>query len=606
MSTNPLVPIEITGEENADSNIVDVPNKRVSSTDINDSTSEASSPPPTVRRIVSDRLKNQVRNSRTASLIIPVVNTDSMENDDNNQIDDIVDFDTTLNDGTSLSDNDESFIGHRSSNLPPLPSRPPKTPPRKPLNLETREYDPVDQYGMEREKAAQFSPVTVKSHMHEISNDQYDNHDDAISQKSTFEEKRQKFLIHSRKYQVDYILDLFTSAHLTIEDNIFFEKLHSSDVFIATISQIRSGDYASANQSVLFTLLLKSLKVSEHVFSSNNGEMENGLIDEMIDGLSFLINSPEDKKLKFRNDLLSVYSLFNAINEVKFQEDGNDERIVPNPLVAAFLYRCSSKFVLPQTLILALIINEYVTSVNDESREFRFLLLRSIETIQPELLLNRIDTFTNPLVYVNSLLDSSDFWLNFVQILYEKEKKDKRHQFSINNVLTNLVIYGAYYLIDVIVNLRHELGIFGVEQKPGNFANTTPDLVRFNREFMILNESGESQFTNLTLDKLYSKNEELQRILQEKTDAYNVLLNNYKQLNEEKMSVEDTISKYTDENLKLQATFTRLSAQVDQLLGQFDVIQQTVEKNERVKKLNETMKLEIERLKQENIKLLAK
>lgn len=611
MSSNPLVPIEITKEEkveaDAEAEVVDLPSKTLSSPNTN-SSSEASSPARNVRRIVSDRLKNQVRNSRTASLIIPVVNTDFVDEDnndteDNKDTEDIVDIDATLNDGTSLSDNDESFLGHHGSKVPNLPSRPPKTPPRKPLNLETREYEPVDQYGMDRENAAQFSPVTLRGQIKET-----DNHDEdsSLHKKATFEERHEKFLTHSRKYQVDYVLELLTSAHLTIEDNVYFEKLHSSDVFIATLSQLRAGEYASANQPVLFTLILKSLKVGERIFNNKSDKDEHELIDEVVDGLSFLINSPDDKKVEFKKDLLNVYSLFNTINDVKFQEGGSDERIIPNPLIAAFLYRCSSKYVMPQVLILALMLNEYVTSVNDESREFRFLLLRSIEAIDPQLLLNKIDTFTNPLIYVNSLIDSNDFWLKLVKILCENEKQKKGHQYGLNTVLSNLVIYGVYSLIDVIVNLRHELEIFGVEEKSTNFKLTTPDLVRFHREFTMLNESGDSQLTNLTLDKLYSKNEEMQRILQEKTDAYNVLLNNYKQLNEEKMSVEDTITKYTDENVKLEATFTTLSAQVDQLLGQFDVIQQTVDKNERVKKLNESMKIEIERLKQENLKLLAK
>ena len=57
------------------------------------------------------------------------------------------------------------------------------------------------------------------------------------------------------------------------------------------------------------------------------------------------------------------------------------------------------------------------------------------------------------------------------------------------------------------------------------------------------------------------------------------------------------------ENEKLAALKRQLAAQVEQALGQFDVIKQTMEKNRRVQELNETMVKEIDRLKKENKKL---
>lgn len=128
-------------------------------------------------------------------------------------------------------------------------------------------------------------------------------------------------------------------------------------------------------------------------------------------------------------------------------------------------------------------------------------------------------------------------------------------------------------------------------------------MVRFHREFLILNDSAVSQLVSYSLEHLSAKNQELESTLVERQKAYNELLHNYKQLNEEKISVAGQIEKANSENAALAAERRSLNAQVEEALGRFDVIKQTMEKNKRVQELNDSMSKEIERLTKENQRL---
>lgn len=623
MSSVPVVPLSITpsydtAKGNSDSS------SHVSPSTPNRSPSQGQGPPLPLRtpsgvtsKVQSRINSTQMRQSRTASLIIPVVSTTLPCEEPDDKTDDFVDLDRTFNnDIPPQSSRSQTPTDTKEPDSPILPARPPKTPVR-PSRSEF-EPQPLQQYGMDRVEAPMFSPTSLKTSRSRNSVDAFAaDTSDGENTKHTKDEpigvQNEKFMIQQRKYQVDYITNLLTKARLTVPTNVYFEKIHSSNSYIEVLSEIRSGSYETANLPTLYSLLLNSLKIKETSFNHDIqlDEKTKDTFSELIQSLSFLLRSTSEQKLKFQNDIVRLYSLFTLTDAVtknemdEYEYEIKEKQIVPNPLVAAFVYRCASPNILPQALVVALMINTFIITPCNESREFQFLLLRSVESIDSGLLLLNLENNMNPVAYINSLISSNSFWCDLIFQLYQNDNSSKNDPLGLTNILNNLVIYGVYSLIEVIVNLRYKLDIFGCKRDDASDNNeyVLANLVRYHREFLILNESASSQLTTYTLEKLSRRNQELQDILQEKNTRYNELLNNYKQLNEEKMSVSDLLERAQSENATLSATKRSISAQVDQLLGQFDVIKQTIEKTKRVQELNDSMSKEIERLSLENQRL---
>ena len=551
--------------------------------------------PPVPPRVPSRGYNTHLRASRATSLIIPVVTNDheeeeEEEEEEDNEKRDIVDFNVNM----SLPSSPVS---------PKLPTRPPKTPDRK----NSSEFQPqvLTTYGLDRVTGANFSPTSMnskrsrKSSFKHFENDHDDHYNDY---EPSLIDKIQKFYIQSRKSHVDEIIEILSNQDLTISGGEYLDKIHSSDSIIETLSQIRAGDYESTNLPILYSLLLKSLKIEENTFNFTPNvsyEIEKE-IDQLIIELSFLLRSTNEQKLKLKNDFMKIYTLLLKTNITNTK---------PNALVLSFMYRCGSKYVLPQTLILALIINKFILPLDDidSQQEFKFILLRTLESIDPTILLNITKQSSNPISYTNELLQSTKFWCDLVHQLYINDTNEKNHPYGLTKVLHNLIVYGIYSLIDVIIHLRHELNIFGCDksnkQDTIDISSQNNSILNYHREFTILNESIESKLTSNELEKLSNKNQELEKVLEEHNKGYNELLNNYKQLNEEKISVTGLIDKVKDENETLKATKRSINAQVEQALSQYDVIKQTMEKNKRVQELNDSMKKEIERLVLENKRL---
>ena len=570
-----------------------------------------SGPNPGTRNISS-----HMRGSRTASLIIPVASApDAIDDANAKASNDFVDMNVKSADTAYYGDDQGQDQGQGQVSTekdepssPTLPKRPPQTPPRRLVS----EFEPekLDMYGMQRIPAPLFSPTSLRSSWSRASVEIQDGVevDRAYEGELSFRGTTERFLVHSRRSEVDHAIKLLTNANLTISNNEYFEKLHSSNNYIEALSEIRAGNFETANLPTVYSLLLNSLKIKEDAFQLDPDMDPSGVskLDDIIEKLSFLLRSTKQQKQQFRNDLAKVYTLLRLVQSVP-DENGNELPYIsePNPLVIAFVYRCASKNILPQALIIALMIERYIACSCEESKEFQFLLLRSIESIDPRLLLQKFGDITNPVVYVNNTIHSSQFWCDFVHQLFINDTKTKNHQFGLTKVLHSLVVHGVNSLIDVIVTLRCELELFGCKKTDATEVckSQAVDIVRLHREYAILKDSANSQLTSETLEKLCYKNQELESILQDHQKAYNDLLNNYKQLNEEKMSVASLSLKAQSENDTLNAQKRSLVAQVDQSLGQFEVIKQTLEKNRRVKELNESMLKEIGRLEKENSRL---
>lgn len=595
MSGTPLVPLSITPSINDAGDLDSSKDKRHSTQE--QLKNSPSSVPPLPSRVPTRNISAQLRNSRTASLIIPVMaSSPSNDEKEDEEKDDIVDLDVSIDD----SRRDETL-----PDSPALPTRPPRTPTRP-----SSEFQPaaLETYGMDRIKGSEFSPITERRSRRSFAS--FNHSDSENVEEEPFSVMKEKYLIQSRKYQVDYVINLLTKSNLTVANNVYFEKLHSSNDYIEVLSEIRTGSFDTGNLPILYSLLLNSLKLREDLFHIKHDSFDdatNAKFDAIIDGLSPLLRSTEQQKLQFKNDLIRVYSLFTITSKV-FSDDPQDTKVSnsvdPNALVAAFVYRCASHNILPQAVIVALLIDEFVVKSNEGSREFHFLLLRSIEAVDEEQLLKQSEK-SNPVAYIMKLINSNKFWCDLVLLLFNNDISTPNHPLGLTNVLHRFIIYGVNSLVDVIVDLRYELGIFQSKGESINLSvkKNNSDLVRFHREFLILNDSAVSQLVSYSLEHLSAKNQELESTLVERQKAYNELLHNYKQLNEEKISVAGQKEKANSENAALAAERRSLNAQVEEALGRFDVIKQTMEKNKRVQELNDSMSKEIERLTKENQRL---
>ncbi|CAI8503364.1 hypothetical protein BOH78_2784 [Pichia kudriavzevii] len=601
MPSPPIVPIAFspardTGNSSSPSNL----------------SSESSTP--SRSRISSRVFSGSVRGSRTPSLIIPVVSTsgtaEELEKDN-----DLVDIDVNLNDAETIQETDSQpgFFNEPSS--PKLPARPPATPKRP--NANDFKPESPEEYGMERVEGLEFSPASIHtsktrhSARHDDGNDMGETLDSVLGKHSDSEPisvQNEKYLIANRENQIKHVVALLQKANLVVPDGVYFQKLRSSNSYIEVESELQAGSYDTGDFPTLFTLLLNSLRVAETAFShaSKLNPQTEKKLDTTIAGLPFLVNSSSEQKARFKSDISSIYSVLETIGELSIDEyvDINTNSVAtvnPNALVAAFVFRFASKNILPQALVLALLLDTFIVKVSEESKEFSFLLLRAVEESDPSFFLYE----KNPLGYVNSLIQSNEFWLNLVEQLFTNDKVSNVHPLGLTITLRNIVIHGTNSLVEVIVGLKNQLEIFGgdISKVDGPPLPVHCNILRYHREYTILNDSAASQLTSHTLEKLSAKHDELESILSRKKHAYDELLNNYKQLNEEKMSVSSKINKHKVENEKLAALKRQLAAQVEQALGQFDVIKQTMEKNRRVQELNETMVKEIDRLKKENKKL---
>lgn len=560
--------------------------------------STTSSVPPIPPRVSTRNVSAQLRNSRTASLIIPVMaSSPSDDGNEDDEKDDIVDLRVRVGDGRKEEAVPDS---------PALPMRPPRTPTRP-----SNEFQPetLDMYGMDRIKGSEFSPITERRSRKSFASSEHGNSTSGDAEEP-FLVLKERYLIQSRKYQVDYVVNMLTKSNLTVSSSVYFKKLHSSNDYIEVLSEIRTGSFDTGNLPILYSLLLNSLKLKENSFQVRHDTFDNeteAKFDATIDGLSPLLRSTPQQKQQFKNDLMKVYSLLTVTKKMPSEEPEENkvqQTIEPNAFVAAFVYRCASHNILAQAVIVALLIDEFIVKPNERSREFHFLLLRSIEAVDQEKLLAESEK-TNPVAYVMKLISSSKFWCNLVLLLFKNDISTANHPLGLTNVLHRFVIYGVNSLVEVIVNLRYELGIFqpADDSDAADAKKDNCDLLRFHREFLILNDSAASQLVSYSLEHLSTKNQELQATLVERQKAYNELLHNYKQLNEEKISVGGQTEKARGENATLSAEKRSLNAQVEQALGQFDVIRQTMEKNKRVQELNDSMSKEIDRLTKENQRL---
>ncbi|GME96382.1 unnamed protein product [[Candida] boidinii] len=253
--------------------------------------------------------------------------------------------------------------------------------------------------------------------------------------------------------------------------------------------------------------------------------------------------------------------------------------------------------------------------------EFLFILIHCIENSNSKLLIDMLNNNINPIDKFKNILKSDKIWINFINKLIITNQ----FEFFINELLNN----GIFNIINLILpNIEY---LLSDDDKSENDDDESSKLLsnfnpykKFNFNYIleeyknlnksIENESNDDDIDNIEDVKPTSTNKKSQsyilkrlkynnsRLIKDKENKhlkYGELLNNYKQLNEEKFSDESLISKLKIENKLLIENKKELNLKLDNLLLNFNVIKVNNDKNFKISKINNNLSIEISRLKNE-------
>lgn len=253
--------------------------------------------------------------------------------------------------------------------------------------------------------------------------------------------------------------------------------------------------------------------------------------------------------------------------------------------------------------------------------EFLFILIHCIENSNSKLLIDMLNNNINPIDKFKNILKSDKIWINFINKLIITNQ----FEFFINELLNN----GIFNIINLILpNIEYLLSDDGESENDDDessklLSNFNPykkfDFNYILEEYKNLNKSIENECNDDDIDNIEdvkptSTNKKSQsyilkrlkynnsRLIKDKENKhlkYGELLNNYKQLNEEKFSDESLISKLKIENKLLIENKKELNLKLDNLLLNFNVIKVNNDKNFKISKINNNLSIEISRLKNE-------
>lgn len=507
---------------------------------------------------------------------------------------------------------DDQFINTDISNSPPsLPQRDPgfdkldqedsiKTPIMEP-NTSNLQLD-IHDFKLDRSEGVLFSPASIKTSfnvdngvINDISEppqlpqrapqlpqrkNDYDNnqHQQQHHYHDPFPigmDPITKTLIMERQYQVDYTIDEFKRCGLTTKLKLN-NSVGNGDGDLNDIVQyaIRIFDYESIDKHQLYKLLMNTKIIDSSIFDMVNPSTNDSKLYEQIDKLvnemksvfeSTKLAGDNDLQFKFKNDLVKLYTLLGTTSLGEIE---------PSPLIIMTLLFCGDILV---TLVLAFMIHCFVFGNGGISNEqFQFALLRSIEEVDYKYTLKMISQEEEENFQIN--LNNNDLWME--RVLHWDT------QGILPKVFNNLIIYGPLSLIgdciDKFTNLEIDIGI--------------PRFDRYLQEFNSLNGDELKEQGNYKLTELKDTHFQLEGYLENLKNRYTDLLTNFQQLNGESMRVKALEKMKINDNSELVAENSELQSQIENLIGNYEVLRVRVEKNREMEKVNDGMKVEISRL----------
>ncbi|VEU21888.1 DEKNAAC102861 [Brettanomyces naardenensis] len=433
-------------------------------------------------------------------------------------------------------------------------------PPLPPRNRSAQlQVDIPERFGLDRlagqefEKAENSSPIVGRHGFENFAR----NEEPEPENGQNFHDRTLNHLLNKRKIETEEAYEELPD-NLKVSSEKYYEMVHSNDSYVELLSEIQSGSYDNPDKEMLYSLLSGSLKVSDDFDSLKGGDLDRVVFSDSVKKLPLPEGSDKDAIV---DDLLKIYSIVGCKS--------------PHPLIGQLHGKIAS---IRTCLMLALILNKVVNG----SQKFQFVLLRTIESRFPDFVIKQYNSGNISFPIIEQIVDSDDVWFDLIQ------KVNKAG--LVESLVHICVVYGFYGLIDTLAFC------IANGDAPLSSIEVSSDLCRFEREYTIINQNSDQLSNGETIAKEKRKCQYFTEDLQKKKEKYNDLLNNYKQLNEERFSDETVLKKLTYENEELKRENASKERELAGKLSSFDVIKVNNDKNVEISKMNEDLRKEIARL----------
>ncbi|VUG16350.1 DEBR0S1_14598g1_1 [Brettanomyces bruxellensis] len=460
-------------------------------------------------------------------------------------------------DTQKLADSGKS-ISNKSSDQEAAPKlvQIPKLPPRTPNQATDAQFDTPRNYGLDRVagEAFELGSPSKDQPADTFSDDNYGDEQPVI-------EKVLSSLLRERASEVDDVIHSIPEK-LRVSGEECLKKLHSSDELIEILSEVESGNFTNPDRETVFSLILGGFKIADEVENADITGLNVDLFKNTIKSLSLTKEFNEDQMVE---DMMKICSI-----------SGEES---PNPLVCYIHTEIHS---IKTCLVLELLMSRFVTS----NSEFEFLLLRSLETRNPQLIVKKYNSGELSLVKLKDLISSGNIWLDLITKVESSGMGPE--------LVKNSVVYGFKSLIDPLVTC-----IISPEDEKLTDLAVQSDLCKYHREYSIIKENSDAFSTDNTIVKERQTLKFFREDLKKKKQSYTDLLNNYKQLNEERFSNDSTLKKLKMENEELRKRLDDGKKELGSKLSDFEVIKINNDKNEEINKMNENLRHEIARVSSE-------
>ncbi|QPG74076.1 hypothetical protein FOA43_001397 [Brettanomyces nanus] len=434
-----------------------------------------------------------------------------------------------------------------------LANEKPAVPPR---NVSSKmQVDIPEKFGLDRMAGQEFemvSPVVGRHGFQNLGKFKAGQPEDGISVHT----RTLNQLIKKRKSQIYDVLE--EHPELKVPSDQYFDQLRADDLNIELLSELKTGNYDNPDQKKVYSLLYESSRLSDEAINeADTQKLDSKAFEETAEKLSLEKND----HLVF--DLLKIYAIVGEST--------------PHPLICFFHSKIEC---LKISLMLALVLKKFVIG----SQKFQFLLLRVLESRHPDFVVDRFSSDGMTFSSLEELVGSNQFWYDFISQLEEKNLTD--------SLIRTCLVYGFYSLIDVMAEII-------VKTDSLDAVKVCSDLCRFEREYLIINQDADIYASDQAISKEKNKYQYFTEDLKTKKNKYNDLLNNYKQLNEERFSDETVLKRLTLENKELKEESARKEKELADKLSSFEVIKVNNDKNAEISKMNEDLSKEIARLTSE-------
>ncbi|KAH3664016.1 hypothetical protein OGAPHI_004730 [Ogataea philodendri] len=430
---------------------------------------------------------------------------------------------------------------------PPLPPRhrAQSTEPQKPTPEDRpalpQRPRPAKKYGMKRASVEDFEVHTpLGSPIAQRTSSHVSRSTSlSVSKEASLQEINLEFLLDSQTVRIKRTLDSLPDE-LKLSQDEYLTSINSKDHWIELRSEIEAGNYSNPDKVAVYELVLKSPMVRKFApVSAPNPELSKQL-----------------ESLNVQQE--TAYSeLAPVCGKLAVQT-------LPPLLVRLYTVHRSPQI----TFLLAKLYEQ------TNLRQLVFLVLRIVETIDASVLVRWWREHESVYEYVAREVGSEQFWLRVTAA-------------ELDVLLHRVVLYGFDSLAGDVANL-----LCGARVS----AEVSSRVVLFSHEFQLL---GETVREPEELRRQKNKLHRLQEELEEKHAKYNELLNNYKQLNEEKFSNQTAIKKLEANNGQLRLKRNESERKLNALLSNYEVIRVNNEKNTEIHHVNEKLRAEISRMEKE-------